>query len=233
MVELVICDDEKVFRNDLKEILGTELDLCGIKYRMREYASGEELVDAIDSHDKCIIFLDIEMGKMDGMEAAKKIREKNRASVIIFVTSYSDYVFVGYEVQAFNYILKPYQKERIVGVLHGALSEADITEERFFVIEQRTGALRLLVKDIKYFISDKRMVTAVMHGKEHSFYGKLDEIAGGLPECFIRSHNRYLVNLSYVKAIDGNAAVVGEEKLPISRPFKQELSVAFARYMLE
>lgn len=233
MVELVICDDELVFRNNLKDICGTELDLCGMKYHISEYECGEELVKSIDSHDKYIIFLDIEMGKMDGMEAAKKIREKNRACVIIFVTSYSDYVFAGYEVHAFQYLLKPYQKERIVSVLHGALAEADIMEERYFVIEQRTGTLRILVKDIKYFFSDKRLVTVVLHGKEYSFYGKLDEIAEKLPDYFIRSHNRYLVNVTYVTAMDGNTAVIGEEKLPVSRAFKQGLAVAFARYMLE
>lgn len=233
MLDLVICDDEKTFRNDLKEIAGTELELCGIPYRLTEFARGEDLVAALPPHDETIIFLDIEMDGMDGMDAARKIRETNKTAVIVFVTSYSDYVFQGYEVQAFNYILKPYLKERIVTVLHEALKQAEISEEKYFLIEQRNGSIRLPMSSIQYFISDKRSVTAVTEENSYSFYEKLDDVSLGLPDCFVRSHNRYLINLNHLWSIDGNTAMVNGRSLPVSRSCKQELSIAFAKYMLK
>lgn len=233
MLELIICDDEKTFRNDLKEIAGTELELCGIPYRLAEFTCGEDLIDALSFNDKQIIFLDIEMGKMDGMATAHKIREKSSDAVIIFVTSYSDYVFQGYEVRALNYILKPYAKEHIIAVLHEALKQSEISEERYYIIEQRGSSIRLPIKDINYFFSDKRSVTAVTTAASYSFYGKLDDIHETLPDYFIRIHNRYLINLSCLKSIDGNTTLIGSDVLPVSRSCKQTLSIAFAKYMLK
>lgn len=232
MIEIAICDDQKVFRNDLKEIISTELQLKGIEYTLGEFKSGEELAESVKENEKRIIFLDIEMGEMDGMETAKRIRKETRDSVIIFVTSYSEYVFSGYEVRALNYILKPYQREKIKEVLHQALKELEVTDERYYVIEQRQGITRVPLQIIKYILSDKRMVTLVTSESSYDFYGKLDEIAIELPE-FVRIHNRYLVNLSYVETVGTNYAVVAGEELPVSRSCKQELSVAFARQMLK
>ena len=96
MLKLAVCDDEKVFRSDLKRILGMELDLCGIDYHITEFASGEELIAGLEKTDCQILFLDIEMKGMDGVAAARKLREMKRQMEIIFVTSYADFVFQGY-----------------------------------------------------------------------------------------------------------------------------------------
>lgn len=71
MLELIICDDEKVYRNDLKRTLSTELDLSGIEYRICEFTSGEELLAKVSPADSQILFLDIEMADLNGIETAK------------------------------------------------------------------------------------------------------------------------------------------------------------------
>ena len=118
MLKLAVCDDEKVFRSDLKRILGMELDLCGIDYHITEFASGEELIAGLEKTDCQILFLDIEMKGMDGVAAARKLREMKRQMEIIFVTSYADFVFQGYEVRALNYILKPDRKSTRLNSSH-------------------------------------------------------------------------------------------------------------------
>ena len=130
MVELVLCDDEKIYRNDLKKILGTELELSGMDYRITEFSCGEDLLSGLSAEGLQIIFLDIEMKDLDGVETAKKLRMKNSSAVIIFVTSYPDFVFQGYEVRALNYILKPYKPEKIKEVLHKALEALDLSTEK-------------------------------------------------------------------------------------------------------
>ena len=232
MLNLVICDDERTLRNDLRKVLETELELCGETFKIAEFDCGESLVRALNDSVFDIIFLDIEMKDLDGVATAREIRKWTSAPEIIFVTSYPDFVFQGYEVQALNYILKPYQKEKIISVLHTALERLGRDSEKYYMVESRGQTLRLPLSRIKYFFSDRRSVNAVTAEETHTFYGKLSELETELPENFVRIHNRYLVNLKYVQSIQGNSVQMAGEELPVSRSCKQDLAIAFAKYML-
>lgn len=232
MLQLAVCDDEKVFRSDLRKILGTELELCGIDYHISEFTSGEELIAGMEKADCQILFLDIEMKGIDGVEAARRLRETKRQMEIVFVTSYADFVFQGYEVRALNYILKPYEPEKIAAVLHTAPEALDIEAEKYYVIDQRGGSIRVPLSSVKYFSSDRRTVHAVTTEQEYTFYEKLSDLETELPDTFVRIHNRYLVHLKYLEAVRQNTAVVDGEELPVSRSCKSGLSIAFAKYML-
>ena len=232
MLQLAVCDDEKVFRSDLRKILGTELELCGIDYHISEFTSGEELIAGLEKADCQILFLDIEMKGIDGVEAARRLRETKRQMEIVFVTSYADFVFQGYEVRALNYILKPYEPEKIAAVLHTALEALDIEAEKYYVIDQRGGSIRVPLSSVKYFSSERRTVHAVTTEQEYTFYEKLSDLETELPDTFVRIHNRYLVHLKYLEAVRQNTAVVDGEELPVSRSCKSGLSIAFAKYML-
>ena len=232
MLQLAVCDDERVFRSDLRKILGTELELCGIDYHISEFTSGEELIAGLEKADCQILFLDIEMKGIDGVEAARRLRETKRQMEIVFVTSYADVVFQGYEVRALNYILKPYEPEKIAAVLHTALEALDIEAEKYYVIDQRGGSIRVPLSSVKYFSSDRRTVHAVTTEQEYTFYEKLSDLETELPDTFVRIHNRYLVHLKYLEAVRQNTAVVDGEELPVSRSCKSGLSIAFAKYML-
>ncbi len=232
MLQLAVCDDERVFRSDLRKILGTELELCGIDYHISEFTSGEELIAGLEKADCQILFLDIEMKGIDGVEAARRLRETKRQMEIVFVTSYADFVFQGYEVRALNYILKPYEPEKIAAVLHTALEALDIEAEKYYVIDQRGGSIRVPLSSVKYFSSERRTVHAVTTEREYTFYEKLSDLETELPDTFVRIHNRYLVHLKYLEAVRQNTAVVDGEELPVSRSCKSGLSIAFAKYML-
>lgn len=172
------------------------------------------------------------MKELDGVQTAREIRRHSAAPEIIFVTSYPDFVFQGYEVQALNYILKPYRKEKILSVLHTAMERLGRNEEKYYLLQQRGQSVRLPLSKTKYFSSDRRSISAVTTGETYTFYGKLSDLEAELPEYFIRIHNRYLVNLKHITSVQGSKAILAEEELPVSRSCKQELAVAFAKYML-
>ena len=232
MLQLAVCDDERVFRSDLRKILGTELELCGIDYHISEFTSGEELIAGMEKADCQILFLDIEMKGIDGVEAARRLRETKRQMEIIFVTSYADFVFQGYEVRALNYILKPYEPEKIAAVLHTALEALDIEAEKYYVIDQRGGSIRVPLSSVKYFSSDRRTVHAVTTEQEYTFYEKLSDLETELPDTFVRIHNRYLVHLKYLEAVRQNTAVVGGEELPGRRSCERGRFLALAQILL-
>lgn len=233
MLKLAVCDDERVFRNNLKKLISTQLELCGIDYHIKEFSCGEELLCNMYNADYQIIFLDIEMKKLDGIDTAKKLRALKKQAEIIFVTSHPDFVFQGYEVQALNYIMKPYEPEKIISVLHTALEAQDISAEKYYVIDQRSGNIRLPLSVVKYFVSDKRMIHAVTQEKNYTFYEKLSQLETQLSDSFVRIHNRYLINLKYLEEIHGSKVLIDGEELPVSRSCKLELSIAFAKYMLQ
>ena len=173
------------------------------------------------------------MKDLDGVATAREIRKKTSAPEIIFVTSYPDFVFQGYEVQALNYILKPYRREKIVSVLHTALERLGRDTEKYYLVESKGQTLRLPLNQIRYFSSDRRSVKCRYPGRFLHLYGKLSSLETEMPDNFVRIHNRYLVNLKYVQSIQGNSVLIDEEELPVSRSCKQDLAIAFAKYMLE
>ncbi len=232
MLNIAICDDEKSLINCLKHVVGCYLDLKGLKYRIHEFNSGEALLSKITDTYFDIIFLDIEMSGINGVETAKNIRHNQKKSIIIFVTSYPDFVFQGYEVKALNYILKPYKNEKINQVLESALEEINSTNDIFYTIQLKSGSHKINLTNTVYFTSDKRKVCAVTTSDKIEFYSKLDELEQELPNFFIRIHQRYLVNINYVSSVESNAATVNGESLPVSRTYSQNLIISFAKTML-
>lgn len=233
MVKIGICDDEPEMRKPLRQILEQVLQLQGVEYLISESESGEDLTAGISCLDIDILFLDIEMRSLDGIETAKLLRKKGMKGIIIFVTAYPDFVFQGYEVHAFHYILKPYRKEKIEEVLRQALHELDLSKERYFVIEQKARVIRIPLSQTIAFQSDRRKVEALLEEDFVAFYGRIDEVCRELPSCFIRIHNRYIVNLNYVTTLEKDRCILGSRSFPVSRAFRQELETAFARAMLK
>ena len=155
-----ICDDDKRFRITLKKVVERECELLGIECEIREYGSGEELLSGGLTADADILFLDIEMGGLNGMETAKELRRQQKGTVLIFVTAYPDFVFQGYEVHAFHYILKPCEDEKIKRVFHMALKETGQLKEQYYLIEQKSGVMKLALSKVLYFKSDRKKIKA-------------------------------------------------------------------------
>ncbi len=235
LTSICICDDEKQQRNMLNKIITREMDLWGYPYQIKEYSNGESLVYNLEHENYYIdiIFLDIELGKSNGVDIAKTIRKHSKDTIIISVTGFSDYVFHGYDVGALNYILKPYKTEKICKVLKEALKKLEQWKENFITVQIGTNLCKINTKDILYFKSELRKLTVVTFDKTLEYYGKLNDMETVLPSNFIRTHQRYIVNLNHVDSITQTYAKVQNEKIPISRKKYQEVVGKFTRYMLE
>lgn len=233
MISIGICDDEAPTRRALRTPLERKLQLLGISYRILEYDSGEALFSHPERKYLDILFLDIELKQMNGMETAKNLRKRNSHTLLIFVTAYPDFVFQGYEVHAFHYILKPYEEHKIQAVLEQALEELGRDREPYFTLERKSGILKIPLKKVLAFSSDRRKVVIFLNdGSRPDFYGKLDEVESGLPDYFVRCHNRHLVNLNFVSALEKDRCICGALQFPVSRAFRQPLEIAFARLLL-
>lgn len=107
MLKIAICDDEKVFRDNINKYVAAYLNEKEISYEIDTFSSGKEIIDlGIEIKQYNIIFLDINMDDVDGIVTAQKIREYSSEIYIVFVTAYINYSLEGYKVDAIRYLLK-------------------------------------------------------------------------------------------------------------------------------
>lgn len=141
-MRVAICDDEAIYREETKKAIlayNKEIDIA-------EYTDGSELVQSGERFD--LIFLDIEMPKMDGMEAAKKLRENKDDAEIVFLTSHDEFVYDAFDVRAMQFLKKPPEKEKIERVLH-RVEQILAKEERVeFILNGQTCFVKQ--RDIVY-----------------------------------------------------------------------------------
>ena len=237
MLRIGICDDSADARVALRAALERALERrrSGADTSFFEFSSGEGLLRWLENHagELDLVFLDIEMGELDGMETARRLREADEGLLLVFVTGYTDYVFDGYSVGALGYLMKPPKPDQLDGVLDRA-AEARLREgDQAFLCRSGETLYRIPKKTILYFASDRRQVTCVSAARTYTFYGKLDDVERDVGESFVRVHQRYLVRTAAVERMEGSQVFVGGEALPVSRACRSAALAALARSSLE
>lgn len=221
-VKITICDDVAEDIAQLSDVLSAYDPL----FEITSFTSGEMLVDESldDSFTTDILFLDIYMPGIDGIKTAQEIRARHNDVKIIFLSSSKDHYPQAYEVFAFNYIVKPFNRERLYAVLSRALDELRKESGYKIRIQYKGAAHSVDCRDIWYIESQDKLI--LFHLADESVlqcYGKLDEILRELPEqSFVRCHQSFLVNLSHVTEIGDNYFRIGQTMIGISRKYGKE-----------
>lgn len=226
-MHIVICDDESIFLSHFKDLLVRDSFEKGLDLTVTAYTCGEDLLAAYDQGlvlDMDILFLDIRMGGMDGLEAARILREKGCSCLIIFLTSLEEYARAGYEVKAFRYLLKE-QVDRELGRIMDACCR-ELGTEDYFVFSYERRSYQVRRQDILYFESRKRLVFLFTVNGQYQFYQKLDVLEGQLSGSgFLRVHRSFLVQERYVRSWKENALwLVDGTEIPISRTYEKAVN---------
>ncbi|MGI6008111.1 MAG: LytR/AlgR family response regulator transcription factor [Ruminococcus sp.] len=234
MIRIGICDDESRARDALRFQI-ERLTEEGSEKIVYEFSTGKGAVRWLRNHpgEIDLLFLDVEMPEISGIEAAREIRKFDRNLLIVFVTGYPDFVFEGYRVQAMDYLVKPTEDGKLMEVIERVREKFKRERKDQIVVQNTEGLYRLYRSDILYCYSEKRKVYLVLKDKEISFYGKLGELSEKLGQKFVRVHQRYLVNGRYVEYIGSNFIGIDGIRIPVSRSMKTEATTALARIMLE
>ena len=197
MLSVAVCDDNVLDCCHMAGRVKAILTERNVPFSVREFFSGKELLQAFGNFD--LIFLDIMMQGMDGMETAQFLREKTFDRLLVFVSSSREFVFDAYDVEAFCYLVKPVEEEKLKRVLERAVKKLEDAPEEFILINKERQRKKLFLKDIYYFEIRGRVVS--VHSKDGIFdyYGQI----GGLERTlqgkgFFRCHKSFLVNLNYV-----------------------------------
>lgn len=213
-MHIAVCDDEERAREYFtKRIRRLYPDAV-----FSAFGSGEELLLSGVKPD--ILLLDIQMPGKNGMETAREFRRRNSRAVLIFVTAFEDYVFQAFDVEAFHYLLKPFEEEKLAEVLEKAvdrlaqLARLERTrarrEEKSLMITAGGAHIAVRPADIVYAEVFNRKIIIHTLDADIEYYGKMKELAAQAGDGFYRPHRAYLVNLAYVRKYD--AATIWLEK---------------------
>lgn len=231
MIRIAIAEDDK---NEM-QVLRSHLERCskerGFLYTADCFTDGDAIVENVGGgYD--IIFLDIEMPLMDGMDAAEQIRAADKDVTIIFVTHNPNYAIRGYKVQALDYILKPVSYSSFDEVMERALKMRRESGSRYIKVRVRSGTVKLDVSEIRYVDVFDHYVC--YHTPEGDIKSKttmrevMKELEG---EDFFQCNKAYLVNLAHVDGISGNDLLIAGEKIPVSRARKKAFMEAMNQYL--
>lgn len=238
MIRIAICDDEKAQRETLRNFL--ERYFSGRDYAMilAEYTCGEPLIadykENTAGYD--LIFLDIFMGGIDGMETARSIRKRDIGVPIIFLTTTPDYALEGYDVRAMGYLVKPLVPEKATALLDYFLRAQYSGSQKTLLVREGARGTRIAYREILYIESrNSKLLVHTVDGKEHHVYRKLDEVEQELVgRCFLRCHQSFLVNLAHVCAAEKDSFLLeGGIRISLRRQDAKQLREAYFGYLLE
>ncbi len=198
--KIAICDDLESDRDYLKDLLNKWAINNSHLLNIDTFSSAESfLFHYEETKDYDILLLDIEMGLMDGVSMAKKIRQDNDAVQIIFITGYSDYIAEGYEVNALHYLIKPVKEEKLFSVLERAIEKVN-KNDVVLNLETANGMVRVPIYQIRFAEVFGNYVT--IHAYDDVVVKMtLNELEKILDERFYRVGRSVIVNLNEVSRV--------------------------------
>lgn len=243
MLQIAICDDEPYYREKIQSLLIQYLREKNLEYRVQSYQSGEEFLSSRENSVKYdIVFMDISMKELDGIQTASQIRAFRSDTHLVFVTAFIDYALEGYKVNAVRYIMKDTLDTAIPECMDAILQKMRLLQVTFPFMD---GEATLYTDNILYIESRKHKsyffymqpcaanAGAVQSGVvTYQIYEKLDCIEQKLSDYgFLRIHKSYLVNMKHIRRLSGYTALLDTgEELPIPRQRYQSVKELFVTY---
>lgn len=227
---VAICDDSAEDAAFVREILDIWAADRQVSIRAEMYASAESfLFRYAEDKDYDILLLDIEMGVMDGVTMAKRVRKDNQAVQIVFITGYSDYIADGYDVAALHYLMKPVNREKLLTVLDRAMEKRK-QEERCLNLEAYGEMVRIPFYEIRYLDVHQNYVT--VHAKaDYTVKRTLGDFEKELDDRFSRVGRSMIVNLKYIQRVTKTDVYLSDGTiLPLPRGAYEPLNQAIIQH---
>ena len=234
MITFAVCDDEPMMAQELASHLADYMKEKSITaYDLSSFSDGRALLEGAVSFD--VIFLDIQMEQPDGMETARLLRQRGDRSLLIFVTVLKECVFDSFQVEAFDYLLKPLDSARFHQTMDRVLRSLEQRAAGDIVIQRRTGCEVVLLSDIVYCeVLGRKVYLHKNDGTVSGYYDKLEDLERRVDGRFFKCHRSFLVNLDYVCGCQNGQVLLSQgERIPASRLRERELTQALLRHMRE
>ena len=227
---IAVCDDSGADREYVMNFVKQWASKSGHAVNLSAFPSAENFLFLYEEKsDYDILLLDIEMGAMDGVELAKRLRKTNDTVQIVFITGYSDYISEGYEVAALHYLMKPVKKEKLFDVLDRAVQKLQ-KNEKVLNLEISGEMVRIPVYQIRYADVMGNYVT--IHGAtDQTVKMTLGELEKQLDDRFYRVGRSCIVNLSNIGRVTKTEIKLSDgTSIPLPRGAYEPLNRAIITY---
>lgn len=226
-MRIAVCDDSR----QMREQVGACINAFDVEYEVVEFEDGSGLVGSKEQFD--LVFLDIEMPILDGMSAAKKLREQKNDVPIVFLTSHDEMVYNAFKVKAFRFLRKPVDYKEVHDVLCAIEEEMSHTEK--IMITQKRKVWELPLKKVLYLeaYGDGTYIYDTW-GNVYESSEQLKVWEGKLQnKYFYRIHKSFLIALEHVRGVENDIVKIGESKvsLKIARRNVGEFKKAYLEYI--
>ncbi|MCM1189199.1 MAG: LytTR family DNA-binding domain-containing protein [bacterium] len=231
MLHIAICDDEEKFVAYLTQLLEKFAAETGEEFKITAYYDGLQLIEKYDTSTD-LIFLDIQMQTVNGLQTAESIRRMDENVDIIFLTSLTQYSLEGYRFRAADYIVKPIHYVRLKDEMTRWLQRYRRGESPFVVVSNDSGRYKIALKELRYIETSNHRLIFHTEGRDIICYRTMREIEKELtPHDFARCHSGYLVNMYFIKRIEKPDIILSTgEHIPISQPKRKEFMKRLADY---
>ena len=229
MIRIAICEDEKAEAQELAACTAQIIASFGVAAKPDIYLSAEDLLASPVYYD--LLLLDCKLDQKTGIDVARELRERGCATTIIFVTAYDDYVYEGYEVNAYRYLLKPIDTV----VLHKTLLDfvSHFEREKYLDFASGKRMVHLKLGEIMYIESSEKQTIIRYTGGSYETAATIAELQARISSyAFFRTHRRFIVNMKYIMEVDKNIIrLTNDEKIEISRRNLAAFNKCYVNYL--
>ena len=232
-MQIVICDDDRKMQDILRDKIERSCREMGVVCELTCCSSGGEVLGADRVPD--VLFLDIQMAKPDGMEVARRLRRLGNQCLLIFVTVLKEYVFRAFEVEAYDYLVKPLAERPFQKTMKRALLSLRQHTKQNLLIQRGNSCQVILLSQILYCeVLGRKIYVHQTDGTVLDYYDRLEHLEQQTDGRFFRCHRSYLVNLDYVCGCQKGQVLLPEHmQIPVSRLREKELAQALLCHMKE
>lgn len=232
MIRIAIVEDEQDAADTIQTYLKRYEKESAEEFRVTHFTDAMHLLTNY-SGNYDLIFMDIEMPLLNGMEASRKLREVDRDVTIVFITNMAQYAVQGYEVNAFDFVVKPVSYYDFALKLEKSIAKIRQSDELALAVPIEGGVRKITASRIRYVEVMKHRLIYHTEDGDVPAYGTLKAVEELLPaDRFVRCNSCYLVNLRHVDSVEEYSVHIGDEVLQISRSKKKEFLSALNRYLI-
>ena len=236
MIKIAIVDDDKIFRDMINNYINQFFAFKSIEYNTILFSSGEDFLSSLDNETYDVVFMDVQMNGINGIDTSKKLREIDDNIIIVFFTNYSQYAIKGYEVNASDFVVKPVTYDffamKMESIYHKITTKKKSTRIMF---SSRNKKVILDSKDILSIeVLNHKLTIRTINNEYETYDYSLSDLENIFNEnkldYFSRINKYIIVNLNYIESIEGNTVTINKKDYAVSRLKKAKLLQSMSKF---